>query len=181
MKKAKWILSILLLFIIISLAISPNIYIEACENGIIVWATVILPAIFPFLFFTKILTDLGIINIITNKFKIFANAYKTKPISLYAFCMSILSGYPVGAKVVCDLYQKGFIDKQDAFKISTFTSNSGPMFILGSVGIGMLHSKTLGLIMLFSHIFGALLNGLIYRNYKVKNNTNRVDLWRKIY
>ena len=167
----KGFLSILILIIIIALAISPNIYIKASGEGILVWATIILPAIFPFLFFTKILTDLGVINTITNKFTLFAKIYKTPPISAYAFTMSILSGYPVGAKVVCDLYESGFINKEEAFKICTFTSNSGPMFILGSVGIGMLCSRTLGFIMLFSHIIGALLNGLLYRNHKEKFNT----------
>ena len=52
----------------------------------------------------------------------------------------------------------------------TFCSNSGPMFILGSVGISMLCSKSAGYIMLISHIVGALINGLLYRNKNFKND-----------
>ena len=48
----------------------------------------------------------------------------------------------------------------------SFTSNSGPMFILGTVGIGMLISKTAGLILLTSHIISAILNGIIFRGKK---------------
>lgn len=169
MKKFYWIISILVILIMIALAITPQIYLRACSQGILVWATVVLPAIFPFIFFTKILTDLGVMNILSTKFNVFTKVFKTPPISAFAFLTSILSGYPVGAKVVSDLYESGSITKEEAYKITTFTSNSGPMFILGSIGIGLLFSRRLGLIMLFSHILGAVLNGILYRNHKEKN------------
>ena len=168
MNKFYWIITFFVIFIVIALAISPEVYLVACSKGILVWATVVLPAIFPFLFFTKILTDLGVMNVLATKFTIFTSIFKTPPIGAFAFLTSILSGYPVGAKVVSDLYENGSITKEDAFKITTFTSNSGPMFILGSVGIGLLLSRRLGLIILFSHIIGAILNGILYRNHKEK-------------
>ena len=37
------------------------------------------------------------------------------------------------------------------------------MFILGSVGIGMFSSVKMGYIILFSHIVGSVINGVIYR------------------
>jgi nucleoside recognition membrane protein YjiH len=79
--------------------------------------------------------------------------------------MSVLSGYPVGAKLTADFYEKGLITKGQACRITTFTSTSGPLFIVGTVGIGMFHSAKLGIIILLSHFIGAILNGLIYRKY----------------
>ncbi|MDD4815628.1 MAG: hypothetical protein PHQ62_00610 [Clostridia bacterium] len=166
MKKTYYFTSILILLIIVALVISPVIYVQAFSNGVLVWASVLLPTIFPFLFFTKILTDLGVLNSIAKNFSFTKKIFKTPPISAYAFMISIMSGYPVGAKIVSDLFSSNLISKQDAFKICTFTSNSGPMFIYGSVGIGMLFSRTLGLVLLFSHIIGAILNGILYRNHK---------------
>lgn len=169
MKKSYIFISFLIFLIILAIVISPKIYIEAFSNGMLVWATILLPTIFPLIFFTKILTDLGVVNTIANKFTITQKLFKTPPISAYAFMISIMSGYPVGAKVVSDLYERRFITKNEAFKISTFTSNSGPMFIYGSVGIGMFFSRTIGLILLASHIIGAVLNGILYRNYNKKD------------
>lgn len=169
MRKTYFFITILVFTIILAIVVSPKIYIEAFSNGILVWATILLPTIFPLIFFTKLLTDLGIVGTIASKFTITQKLFKTPPISAYAFMVSILSGYPVGAKVVADLYSSGYISKNDAFKMCTFTSNSGPMFIYGSVGIGMLFSRTLGFIMLISHILGAIFNGILYRNYKQKN------------
>lgn len=165
MKKTYFLISIFIFLIIFAIIINPKIYIKAFSNGLEIWATILLPTIFPLIFFTKILTDLGVISTIANKFTITTKLFKTPPISAYAFFISIMSGYPVGAKLVSDLYSDGYVTKQEAFKMTTFTSNSGPMFIYGSVGIGMLFSRQLGIIILISHIFSAVLNGILYRNY----------------
>ena len=165
----KLILILVITIILGAIVINPEVYITSCLNGIMVWATVVLPALLPFMFFTKTLTELGVADILASKFKLFPKIFKVPSLAIYVFILSILSGYPVGAKIVADLYESGAISKEEAYKITTFTSNSGPMFILGSVGIGMLTSKKLGIIILISHILGALINGLIYRNHKEKN------------
>ena len=166
----KLILILVITIILGAIVINPEVYITSCLNGIMVWATVVLPALLPFMFFTKTLTELGVADILASKFKLFPKIFKVPSLAIYVFILSILSGYPVGAKIVADLYESGAINKEEAYKITTFTSNSGPMFILGSVGIGMLTSKKLGIIILISHILGALINGLIYRNHK-ENST----------
>ena len=164
----KLILIMIVCILLGAIIINPAIYITSCLNGIIVWATVVLPALLPFMFFTKTLTELGVAEILATKFKLFPKIFKVPSVAVYVFVLSILSGYPVGAKIVADLYESGNITKEEAYKITTFTSNSGPMFILGSVGIGMFANKKLGIIILISHILGALINGLIYRNHKEK-------------
>jgi len=80
------------------------------------------------------------------------------------FATSVLSGYPVGASMTADLYQAGKISKSEAFRMCSFCSTSGPMFIIGSVGATMFGDIRCGYIILTSHILGALLNGLLYRN-----------------
>jgi sporulation integral membrane protein YlbJ len=90
--------------------------------------------------------------------------------------MSIISGYPLGAKITADLYEEGIINRAEAHRICAFTSNSGPMFIVGTVGIGMLISSTAGYIILISHILASLINGLVYRKY----NPEEIDKIKKI-
>ena len=170
MRKTCFFITILIFIIILAIITSPQRYILAFSLGLETWAKILLPTLFPLIFFTKLLTDLDILSALSSKITFTKKLFNAPPISAYAFMVSILSGYPVGAKVVADLYSSGHITKNDAIKMCTFTSNSGPMFIYGSVGISMLCSRTLGLIMLFSHIFSAILNGVLYRNYKVSNH-----------
>ena len=165
-KKNTIFLSIVVLTFIILFVSSPAKNLEACMNGLLVWATSIAPALFPFLIFTKLLSELNFIETLSKYLSpITRKLYHTPGISAYIYTMSILSGYPVGAKLTADFYEKGLISYGQACRITTFTSTSGPLFIVGTVGIGMLHSGRMGIIILLSHFIGAILNGLIYRNY----------------
>ena len=102
--------------------------------------------------------------------------YNCPSISSYILFMGIITGYPMGAKLCADCYEKNLITKEEIVRINSFTSTSGPMFIIGSVGIG-LFNPTAGIIIFVSHVLGALLNGLIYRNYKRKvRTTNKIQI-----
>lgn len=173
LKKSTIFISLLLIVLIIFLIIAPEISISACLSGIEVWATNILPALFPFLLFTKLLGELGFITYISDFISpITEKLYNTSGISGYVYLMSIFSGYPVGAKITSDLVENKIIDNGQASRITTFTSTSGPLFVLGTVAIGMFNNKTLGYVVLLSHFVGALLNGLLYRKYKYTSPRN---------
>ena len=62
----------------------------------------------------------------------------------FAFLMGIISGYPVGAKIVTNFRNEGICTKYEAERLLCFTNNSGPLFILGSVGISMFADTTTG-------------------------------------
>lgn len=165
-KKTNFFLAIFFVVILLSIAISPNKYISVTLNAFLVWATNVLPALFPFMIFTRLLIATGYIEKSSRLFSpITKKLYNTPAISSYIFLMSILSGYPLGAKITADLYKQNKISRSEAHRICCFTSNSGPMFIVGTVGVGMLLCPLAGYIILISHIISALLNGLIYRKY----------------
>lgn len=58
-------------------------------------------------------------------------------IGAYAFIMGIISGYPVGAKIVTEFRKNGDCSKAEAERLLAFTNNSGPLFIIGTIGISM--------------------------------------------
>lgn len=167
--KVNFVYAVLLLIIIFSIIVSPKKYAEVTLTGIRVWATAVLPALFPFMVFSKLLTSTGYVE---KASKVFSNVtkkiYNCPGISSYVFLMSIIAGYPLGAKLISDLYLSKQISREEAHRICSFTSNSGPMFIVGTVGIGMLFSTRAAILIYVSHILGALLNGLIYQKYVPK-------------
>lgn len=171
MKKYKTFLTIFIFYIIFNMILFPSLYIGQTLDGITAWAFNVLPSLLPFIFFTKILSSLGTVEKFSLAFKKPCyHLFKTPPISSYVFFMSMISGYPVGAKMTSDLYTSGQITKSQAFKMSSFCSTSGPMFIIGAVGVGMLKNATYGYIIFISHILGALINGVLYRNLKIKDD-----------
>ena len=177
LNKSKFFLFLFSLIIIFALVVDPKKYMEVALNGILVWATNILPSLFPFMIFTKLLTSTGYVESASKIFnKPMKKYYNCPGISSYIFLMSILSGYPLGAKITADLYENGSINRTQAHRITTFTSNSGPMFIVGTVGVGMLISPFAGYIIYISHVFASLINGLLFKKYNtieiIKDNLN---------
>ncbi len=167
---ANYLLTFLIILFLICMISSPAKFITKSLEGISAWAFNVLPSVLPFMFFTRVLSSLNTMQSLTRPFsKIMSKAFNTPAISLYTFLMAILSGYPVGTKMIADLYMQGQISKQDAFRMTSFCSTSGPMFIIGAVGIGMFSNVKIGYILFASHIIGAVINGLIFRNIKIKS------------
>ncbi len=165
MSKKKIFLSLFILSVIALIIVNPKQNIASCLDGTMLWAKSIMPALFPFFFLTSLLSELGLILKLGNAFSpLTKKLYKTSGISGYIFAMSIISGYPVGAKITAELYEKGVLSKGQASKTTTFTSTSGPLFIVGTVGANMFDSSKLGYLILLCHILGAFINGILYRN-----------------
>lgn len=166
----KVIIIALTCFIIAAFLINPSKYIKSFLNGLIIWATMVVPAVFPFFFFSVILIELGFAKKIAIMFSdLTAKIFKTSGISCYIFFMSLISGYPVGSKLIADFYIKKIIDNKESARISTFCSCASPMYILGSVGIGLLGSYKAGLILFVSQLLSNILNGIVFRNYQSKD------------
>ena len=146
----------------IIIMINPIIYADACLNAISVWALNVLPLLFPFFIFTRLIVSL---NQPKHNFmdKFFNRAFHTPIGSFNTFFLSTLSGYPMGAKLICTMSENKQATQKEAEKMLSFCSVSGPMFMLGTVGLMMLKSYKAGMIILISNIIASLLNGLIYR------------------
>lgn len=156
---------ILLLIGILFILIMPKLAISSFWDGTKIWATKVLPALLPFFLLTRLLSDTPIIKQIGKIFSpVTRKLYGVGGVSGYIYLMSIISGYPVGAKLTADLYAQGEISSGQAETITSFTSTSGPLFIIGTVAIGMYNSQTIGFIILISHLLGTIINGLLYRN-----------------
>ncbi len=157
--------------LLIPIVVFPDRYLPAASAGLNIFILNVFPALFPFLFFSSILSNLNFgydLGILLKK--PLKKIYNAPPLSGYILVMSMLCGYPVGSKMLCDFYVAGLIDREDCRKISSFTSTSGPLFLIGTVGINMLGNKTAGYIMLVSHYLSALINGVLFRKKGVGKN-----------
>ena len=132
----------------IFMVIFPTIALYSARKGISLWLSNVLPALLPFFICANFLHNIGVIRILKS--------------GVFPFAMSVLSGYPMGAKIVGDLRRGGEISVNEAKRLMSFCSTSGPAFMVGAVGAGMLGSGVLGGIIAASHYVGALLNGIVY-------------------
>ena len=146
--------------------IQPDVYMQAFSGGLKIFVLNVLPALFPFFFFTKLLTSFGFASKLGKVFaKPMKKLFRTPAVSGYVFVMSLLSGYPIGAKLTADLFENQFITRDEALSLTAFCSTSGPLFILGTVG-GFFENYKFALLLLLTNYLSAFLNGFIYRNKK---------------
>jgi len=80
--------------------------------------------------------------------------------------LGIISGYPLGALTACQLYESHYVSKSEAERLLAFCNNSGPLFILGSIGISLYHNPRVGIVLYAAHILAALAVGILFRFYK---------------
>ena len=155
--------AILVFILLIIMLLAPARYFDSVKGGILLFTASVLPSMLPYFFFTKIFTSVGgAESISTTVGRPISRAYGVSPICGYAFVMSLLSGYPVGARVLADLYEKGCVDREDVLRATSFSSTSGSMFVLGSVGAQILGSVNAGWVILVCHYLSAILNGLVF-------------------
>ncbi|MBQ8451379.1 MAG: hypothetical protein IJ538_01215 [Clostridia bacterium] len=159
--------------IMIFILTNPQKFTTGTVNGIKLFFNSVLPGLFPFMLLTKMISEIGLIYKLSAKCNKFSNKiFGTPGISLYAFISSIMSGYPIGAKIISELYSEGLISEIDAKKMIIFCTTSGPIFVIGAVGAGMLNNVKIGAILFIVHITSSMFLAIIcnfFSKHKTKN------------
>lgn len=133
----------------------PARYTGLVSEGAALFFVCVLPATLPFLFLTAILTRQSVFQRASRKLAPLAKSvFRVSGTGGLCAILSALSGYPVGARTICDLHLRGAIEKREIFRVACLASTSGPMFVAGTVGAGMYESGTIGWILFFSHLVG---------------------------
>ncbi|MCB2358377.1 sporulation integral membrane protein YlbJ [Clostridium estertheticum] len=148
--------------IIVQIILAPNICIKYTISGSKLFFNAIFPSLFPFLVVINIIIGYDGIHIYS---KLLGNLI-CRPLKLpkecnFALLVSVLCGYPLGARYTCDLYEKNIIDLNSCERLLNIASNASPLFILGSVGTAMMFNPKLGYILLLSNILSCIFMGLI--------------------
>ncbi len=140
----------------------------AAQNGLALFLTNVFPSLFPFFVATELILKSNLVPILARFLnKIMKPLFNISGNGSIAVILGIISGYPIGAKVVCNLKKDKKISNLEAERLISFTNNSGPLFILGTVGISIFGNKKIGIILLLSHIFSSIIVGIIFRFWKI--------------
>lgn len=150
--------SILIIYIIFN----PELCLKSALDGSKLFIKSVFVSLFPFLVLINIMISYDAVNIYS---KCFGNIL-CKPLRLPQNCslvliVSILCGYPLGAKYACDLYKKNSIDFKTCERLISIASNPSPLFVIGSVGTYMLNNHSLGFILLLSCYLSCFIIGII--------------------
>ncbi|MDY4970468.1 MAG: hypothetical protein SO101_09440 [Lachnospiraceae bacterium] len=96
----------------------PDITLEGTRCGLLLWYQRFLPAVFPFMILSGLLTG-----------------YLKKGGAVFAVAAGFLNGYPIGAKTAADLKKKGLLPENTARYYAVFCNMSSPMFMTAYAGL----------------------------------------------
>ncbi|MBD7914102.1 sporulation integral membrane protein YlbJ [Clostridium sp. Sa3CUN1] len=164
-------ITIFIIFFIVNLKTS----IESAINGAKLVLYAILPTIFPFSVICNLLISYDGISLYSK----ILGPLICKPLGLsknssFPIIASFICGYPLGAKYASDIYNLGYIHKDEYERLLNIASNAGPVFILGSVAVAMLNNIKYGYILLIANYLSCIIIGMITKK-NTKNKTNKFE------
>lgn len=160
--------------IIISLILFPRNSLNAAKEGINLWLFTVMPALLPFFIGSELLIQLGVVHFLGTFLEpIMRPVFKVPGSGSFAMAIGYTSGYPVGAQIISRLWEEKLCTTTEAERLMSFCNNSGPLFMLGAVAMGMFNNPKIGYIIMASNYLGAISTGLLFRLYK-KNNDVKI-------
>lgn len=165
--------AIIFIFFAFNLLLFSNNNLVAVKNGLTLWATSVVPSLFPFFVTTELLLHTNIVNFLGRLLNYFMRpVFNVDGKGSFCFIMGLISGYPIGAKIACEFRKQNICSKIECERLLSFTNNSGPLFIVGTVGISMFGNTSIGLLLLITHILACITVGIIFRFWKNKSQHN---------
>lgn len=149
------------------LLVFSNSNLSSAKSGLALWANSVVPSLLPFFIATEMLGYTNVISILGRLLnKLMRPIFNVPGEGAFPFIMGIISGYPMGAKIVANLKSQGICTNEEAERLLAFTNNSGPLFIIGTVGIGLFKDTNTGILLFLTHILACLTVGFLFRWWK---------------
>lgn len=142
---------------------------NSVKSGLILWFNFVLPALLPFMISINLLKATPFPLMLSKILSpVSSKIFGLSSYGVFAAVSGFLSGYPMGAKLVSELYTEKKITGKEAQYLLSFTNNSGPLFIIGTVGTGLLKDRNTGFFLLAVHYISAIIIGLLLPKPKSK-------------
>ncbi len=176
----EYLLFILIFALALVLTLSDN-YQSTTLDGVKLWLACVFPSLFPYLFITAIISSLSVSKRLASLLSpVSRKIFRVNGTLSYALFLSLISGYPIGAKMVSDLKEQGLISQAESVRASILCSNSSPAFLIGSIGSITFNDRSFGITLFCLHILSTLINGFIFSFYKHKDKpTNPSNAYPK--
>lgn len=124
---------------------------QGVREGLLLCARVVIPSLFPFSVAALFLFKTGLFTPRSPGGGFFKSGRAA------VFLMSMLAGYPVGARLVRTVYQSSTVDRTTAGRMVCYCVNAGPAFVVVAVGLGCFGLRRVGWLLLAAHLLASLL------------------------
>ena len=170
--------SFLLLILLILMLLHPEITVKGASNGLLLWYSSVVPALFPFMVLSSLIVASGSLSILMAPVRlVFGPLLGLSAEGCYTLLSGLVCGFPMGAKTCADFLSRGQISLREGKFLMAVCNHASPMFLLGYV-YPLFHGNLL-LWKLLAAVYGpALLLAfparLLYRNGAPTGRTSKI-------
>lgn len=137
-------------------------------TGLQLWFNRMIPTLLPFMILSGIMIRLNLTESFVRILRpVLAPLLHVSLNGIYAVITGFLCGFPMGAKVIADLYSCGKLTKEEASFLLSFCNNIGPIyfisFVLPAIGVRMRMPYLFGMYAL-PFLYGIFLRCTVYKN-----------------
>lgn len=166
------IIELALFVIFLSLIFLSNVVTEELRNALEVFFYVLFPSIFPFFLISDLLIEYNFVYTINKLFKkVTEKIFHVGGAASFIIIMSMISGFPSGAKYIINLYNKKMISLEEANYLIAFTHFANPLFVL-TVTKTIFNNTKISILILISMYLANFIIGFIIRPKELQNKRN---------
>lgn len=139
----------------------PEASAAAAREGVTLCLDLIVPSLFPFFVLSSLLIATGLAGACARPLeKLMGPLFGVGGAGAAALGLGLIGGYPVGARTIAQLTERGECTSAEARRLAQFCNNCGPAFFIGAAGVGVFGSKEAGFLLLGANLTAALLLGI---------------------
>lgn len=110
-------------------------------TGLKLWFEKMIPSLLPFMILSGIVIRLGLTETIASfVYPLIRPLYRVRKNVCYCMMLGFLCGFPMGARVVADLYSRGQLTREEGEYLLAFCNNIGPVYYCSFV-LPLLHRE----------------------------------------
>ena len=123
----------LILLCLIFMIFHADLVTKGAVSGLLLWYSSIVPALFPFMVLSSVLSASGGVQALMRPFPVIFRFAGLSADGWYVLLTGLLCGCPMGAKTCADLYAEGRISSGEAKFLFALCNHPSPMFLAGFV------------------------------------------------
>lgn len=161
-KLNRLILACSVLLAALALLCFPQASAQGAKKGLGYCLEILIPSLFPFMVLSVFFVKTGLAAILGKLTGPACRILFALPGSAAAaILMSMIGGYPVGARAAAALVEQGEITQEQAERMLCFCINAGPAFLVSVVGTALLGSPKSGILLLCAQLLGSVCLGVL--------------------
>lgn len=151
-------IALTMLFLVLSVVLSPDVALQASLSGITIWWNLVFPGLLPFFILYELVLAFGLLHGINAMLAPFVTRLLQLPRAAgIPLLMSMSCGFPTGVEPTIKLLEDGQLTKAQAQRLLAYIHLPNPIFIIVIIGAGVFQLPFYGYIILASVWLAALL------------------------